>query len=181
MGFTSTDSQPQTVQKTTQPEDPHAMEPSPAELQEFLATETDMSTAEIANKVAGIQNEIQFLDDVAAHYLIGQRLDIDIAAAFETKQQDYSLDLANVRPEMTVTTTATISSVDVADPENKDWTRQDVVLEDDSGTLTLVLWNENIRSDLSEDDTVKLVDCWGKEHRGNVQVSLGKSGRIELI
>ena len=54
------------------------------------------------------------------------------------------------------------------------------ILEDESGSITLTLWNEEIES-LNAGDKVKLSNGWVSEFRGEKQISTGKFGQIEIL
>ncbi len=56
----------------------------------------------------------------------------------------------------------------------------DATLQDESGTITLTLWGDDI-SRYSVGQKVRLTDGWVKDFRGKLQVSMGRSGRIEII
>lgn len=52
--------------------------------------------------------------------------------------------------------------------------------EDDSGKVTVTLWNEDIDK-YSVGDTLKITKGWASEYQGNVSVSSGKFGQIEKV
>ncbi len=54
------------------------------------------------------------------------------------------------------------------------------VLEDESGSITLTLWNEEIES-LNAGDKIKLSNGWVSEFRGEKQISTGKFGQLEVL
>lgn len=54
------------------------------------------------------------------------------------------------------------------------------ILEDESGSITLTLWNEEIES-LNTGDKIKLSNGWVSEFRGEKQISTGKFGQIETL
>lgn len=54
------------------------------------------------------------------------------------------------------------------------------ILEDESGSITLTLWNEEIDS-LNAGDKIKLSNGWVSEFRGEKQISTGKFGQIETL
>ncbi len=53
-------------------------------------------------------------------------------------------------------------------------------LQDDSGTILLTLWNDDIEK-VGLGDTIKVVNGWCAEFRGERQLSSGKFGSIELV
>ncbi|MFH1450368.1 MAG: SOSS complex subunit B family protein [archaeon] len=50
-------------------------------------------------------------------------------------------------------------------------------LKDDSGEITLTLWNEDIEK-VGEGDKISIIDGWVSEWQGNKQISTGRSGKI---
>jgi replication factor A1 len=54
------------------------------------------------------------------------------------------------------------------------------VLEDDSGSIKLTLWNDDI-SRFKEGDSIRIVNGFVNEFQGEIQLTSGKFGRIEKI
>lgn len=54
------------------------------------------------------------------------------------------------------------------------------VLKDDSGQVTLTLWNEQVE-DFNVGDKVKLTNGYAKEWQGDKQLSTGKFGKLEKL
>jgi replication factor A1 len=54
------------------------------------------------------------------------------------------------------------------------------VLEDDSGTITLVLWGEEVDK-INEGDNVKIENGYVKEWNGSMQLSIGKFGKLTVV
>ena len=52
-------------------------------------------------------------------------------------------------------------------------------LKDDSGSVTLTLWNEQV-DQVNVDDQVQITDGIVNEWQGNLQVSTGRSGKLEV-
>lgn len=53
-------------------------------------------------------------------------------------------------------------------------------LKDDSGEVTLTLWNEQC-DQVKPGDTVAIHNGWVSEYRGELQLSTGKFGQLELV
>lgn len=53
-------------------------------------------------------------------------------------------------------------------------------IKDDSGTVSLTLWNEEIDR-VEEGDTLKIENAYVKEWRGNLQVNTGRNGSFEVL
>ena len=51
-------------------------------------------------------------------------------------------------------------------------------IKDDSGEMTLTLWNDEIDA-VNQGDHIKITDGWVKEWNGNLQISAGRNGKIE--
>ena len=52
--------------------------------------------------------------------------------------------------------------------------------KDDSGEVSVSLWNEQI-DQVNEGDKVKISNGWCSEFRGQLQVSTGKQGALEVL
>ena len=57
---------------------------------------------------------------------------------------------------------------------------QQIDAEDDSGSATITLWNEQVGT-FAAGETVKITKGWCKEYQGQMQVSSGKFGTLEKI
>lgn len=55
-----------------------------------------------------------------------------------------------------------------------------VTLKDDSGTMTLVLWNDNIDK-VSEGSRIKITNGYVNTWQDKPQLTLGKFGTIEVL
>ena len=58
---------------------------------------------------------------------------------------------------------------------------KEVLIADDSGSCILSLWGFNEGNDLSAGMVIKISDGWAKEWQGQVQLSLGRSGKYEIL
>ena len=56
----------------------------------------------------------------------------------------------------------------------------DATLKDDSGKITLTLWNEQVRQ-VSVGDKIKIENGYAKSFRDVLQLSTGKSGTLTVI
>jgi replication factor A1 len=56
----------------------------------------------------------------------------------------------------------------------------DATLQDDTGTITLTLWGDDI-SRYSVGQKIKITDGWVKDFRGKLQISAGRSGTITIL
>ena len=53
-------------------------------------------------------------------------------------------------------------------------------LQDDSGTVALTLWNDEVGT-VKEGDSVKITGGWANEFQGKISISAGKFGKMEVI
>jgi ssDNA-binding replication factor A large subunit len=58
---------------------------------------------------------------------------------------------------------------------------KEVLIADETGSSILSLWGFNEGNDLSAGMVIKIVDGWAKEWRGQIQLSLGRSGKYEIM
>ena len=57
----------------------------------------------------------------------------------------------------------------------------DAVCEDsDGGKITVSLWNEDVDK-VSVDDSIRITNGWARQFRGNLQVSAGRFGKLEVV
>jgi replication factor A1 len=54
------------------------------------------------------------------------------------------------------------------------------VIEDDSGTIVLVLWGEQA-DNVNEGDTVKIENGYVKDWNNSLQLSVGKYGKLTVL
>ncbi|MFT4313079.1 MAG: OB-fold nucleic acid binding domain-containing protein, partial [Candidatus Woesearchaeota archaeon] len=52
--------------------------------------------------------------------------------------------------------------------------------KDDSGSVTLTLWNDDINK-VKTGDTIKITKGWAGEYQGKIQLSAGKFGTLEVL
>jgi len=55
-----------------------------------------------------------------------------------------------------------------------------VIIKDESGTIKLTLWNDDIDK-INQGDTIKLTNGWCSEYKSEKQLSTGKFGKIEVL
>ena len=56
----------------------------------------------------------------------------------------------------------------------------EATLKDDTGEITLVLWNRQI-NEYNPGDRVRITNGYVNEFRGNLQLNIGRMGKIEKI
>ncbi len=58
---------------------------------------------------------------------------------------------------------------------------KEVLVADETATAILSLWGFNEGTDLAAGKVIKIEDGWAKEWQGKVQISLGRSGKYEIL
>lgn len=97
------------------------------------------------------------------------------------------MKLSEVEPEKNVTELI-VRIVSVASPKmittkyGKKTQLTEVLVSDEPGSSAILsLWGFGEGADLSAGKVIKIIDGWAKEWRGNIQLSLGRSGRYEEL
>ena len=57
----------------------------------------------------------------------------------------------------------------------------EVLVADGTGRVILSLWGFGEGAKISAGKVIKITDGWAKEWKGKIQLSLGRSGRIEVV
>ncbi len=57
----------------------------------------------------------------------------------------------------------------------------EVLVADDTGTAILSIWGFKEGKGLLAGKVIKITDGWAKEWKGKVQLSLGRSGKFEML
>ena len=58
---------------------------------------------------------------------------------------------------------------------------KEVLIADETGSVILSLWGFKEGQDLSGGIIIKITDGWAKEWNGKIQLSLGRSGKYEVM
>lgn len=94
------------------------------------------------------------------------------------------MDLSSLKAgQGSVTLEAEVVSVDAVREINKYGRKLRVAnanIKDDSGTMTLVLWNDQIDL-VKEGDTIKIENGYVNEWQGALQLTLGKFGKMTVL
>ncbi|MFX1484261.1 MAG: hypothetical protein ACFFCP_13860 [Promethearchaeota archaeon] len=97
------------------------------------------------------------------------------------------MKLSEVEPEKNVTELV-VRVVSVAPPKmimtkyGKKTQLTEVLVSDEPGSSAILsLWGFGEGAGLSAGKVIKIIDGWAKEWRGNIQLSLGRSGRFEEL
>ncbi len=91
--------------------------------------------------------------------------------------------IASLRANANATIDATITAISA--PRDVTTSRgpsrvADATLQDETGTISLTLWGGDIEK-YSVGQKIRITDGWVKDFRGKLQVSMGRSGRIEVL
>lgn len=79
--------------------------------------------------------------------------------------------------------TVTVTHVDQAREFEKPGSKGKVAkatIHDETGTCKLSLWNEQI-DQIKQGQKIKITNGWADEYKGEIQVTSGKFGKIEVI
>ena len=90
--------------------------------------------------------------------------------------------IASLRANSNATIDATITAISpVRDVSTSRGPSQvaDATLQDETGTITLTLWGEDTKK-YTVGQKVRISDGWVKEYRGKLQISMGRSGTIQI-
>ena len=91
--------------------------------------------------------------------------------------------IATLKANMNATIDAKITAI--SEPRDVSTSRgpskvADATLQDDTGTITLTLWGDDITK-YSVGQRVQITDGWVKDFRGKLQVSMGRTGKIAVV
>jgi len=90
--------------------------------------------------------------------------------------------IASLQANQNATIDATITAISaVRDVTTSRGASQvaDATLQDETGTITLTLWGEDTKR-YSVGQKIRITDGWVKDFRGKLQISMGRSGKIEV-
>jgi len=63
---------------------------------------------------------------------------------------------------------------------NETYRVADAIIKDDTGTIKLTLWNEQINQ-VNVDDTVKIENGYIRSFRGEIQLNIGRYGKLTIL
>ena len=151
-----------------------------------IADKTDLSKEEVKKLIEEKQTELSDLvSPEGAAYIVGKELGVNLLK--ETKRQ---LKIRNIVSGMrsvdVVGRIVGISDKRDFEKNGKSGSVKNVLIGDETGTVRLSLWNDEIglfeNLQLKEGDVVGIKGCYVKEdNRGNNEMRLGKTSRIEKI
>jgi len=142
---------------------------------------------EIKKMIKDKQRELSDLvSEEGAAYIVGRELGVELIK--DTKRE---LKVANIVPEMrNVDIVARIASIFEPREFNKNGKKgmvSSIILSDESGTIRLPLWNDEVSliasNGLKQNDLIEVSGAWAKKdtYRDGVELRLGKRGRIKKL
>jgi len=63
---------------------------------------------------------------------------------------------------------------------NETYRVADAIIQDETGTVKLTLWNDQINQ-VNIDDTVKIENGYIKSFRGEIQLNIGRYGKLSVM
>ena len=63
---------------------------------------------------------------------------------------------------------------------NETYKVADALIEDDTGTIKLTLWNERIEQ-VNIDDSVAIENGYITSYRGEIQLNIGRYGKLSIV
>ena len=63
---------------------------------------------------------------------------------------------------------------------NETYRVADAIIQDETGTIKLTLWNEQI-DEVNVDDTVKIENGYIRSFRGEIQLNAGRYGKLSVV
>ena len=63
---------------------------------------------------------------------------------------------------------------------NETYRVADAIIKDDTGTIKLTLWNEQI-DEVNVDDRVKIENGYIRSFRGEIQLNVGRYGKLSVV
>jgi ssDNA-binding replication factor A large subunit len=157
------------------------------ELVSEISGKSGKSEDEVRQLIKDKQVELSNLvSEEGAAYIVGRELGVELIK--ETKRQ---LKISNIVPDMrNVDIVARVASVfDVREFEKNGKKGQvsSMILADDTGTIRLPLWNDEVSLMTSlgirQNDVVEVTGAWAKRdsYRDGVELRLGKRGKIKVV
>jgi len=156
------------------------------ELISEIAGKSGRSSGDVKELVLEKQAELSGLVSAeGAAYIVGRELGVDLI-----KDSRRNLKINNVLPDMrNVDITAVVVSVFEPreyDSKGKKGVVAGVILGDETGTVRLPLWNEEVKLisslGISQNDAVRISGAWAKkDSRGGVELRLGRKGMLKKL
>ncbi|MGP8078837.1 MAG: SOSS complex subunit B family protein [Thermoplasmata archaeon] len=99
-----------------------------------------------------------------------------------TESKPPAMFIADLRPSKVATIEATVTALEpTREIDTRDGGKKKVrngKLKDATGEISLVLWGAEVDL-VAEGDRVAIIEGWVSDYRGNPQLSLGRTGKLE--
>jgi OB-fold nucleic acid binding domain. len=95
----------------------------------------------------------------------------------EIKVKDVKKGMENITLVLRVVSIGDVRTVNTKYGESKVAT---AIVEDDTGRINLTLWRDQINK-IKEGDRIKIEGAFVREFRGELNLNVGKSGRITVL
>jgi DNA polymerase III alpha subunit len=162
-----------------------AEEPTEDEFIAYITEEADLDEQTVRDQAATFMDNIQFLSGTTSLYLVARDHGLSPAEAFGTKDYDQSLQITNLQQDMNdVVLEAKVTDRFLHNPDDEDWRFLKITLEDETGSIDVMLWNEQI----DEYDTLATVGATIRISHGytdtynrKLQVKLGDRASIARL
>ncbi len=157
------------------------------ELVKEISGKTGKSGEEIMGMIKDKQTELSNLvSEEGAAYIIGRELGVELVK--ETRRQ---LKINNIVPDMRnvdiVARVAGVFDVREFEKNGKKGQVSSMILADDTGTIRLPLWNDEVSLMTSlgirQNDVLEVTGAWAKKdtYRDGIELRLGKRGKIKVV
>lgn len=157
------------------------------ELVSEISGKTEKSEEEIKKLIKDKQVELSDLvSEEGAAYIVGRELGVELIK--DTKRE---LKIANIVPDMrnvdVVARVAGVFDVREFEKNGKKGKVSSLILSDDTGTIRLPLWNDEVNLvsslELKQNDTIEVTGAWAKKdnYKGGAELRLGKRGKIKIV
>ncbi len=157
------------------------------ELVSEISGKAGKTEEEIKTMIKDKQVELSDLvSEEGAAYIVGRELGVELIK--DTKR---NLKITNIVSDMRnvdiVARVATVFDVREFEKNGKKGMVSSIILSDDTGTIRLPLWNDEVSLvsslGLKQNDTVEVTGAWAKKdtYRDGVELRLGKMGKIKIV
>ncbi|MBI5347314.1 MAG: DUF2240 family protein [Candidatus Aenigmarchaeota archaeon] len=144
---------------------------------ENIAKKAGIGKEEVREMVSEKYKELsEMISEEGAAYIVAKELGIN--------KEKRGIKISDIKPNMRVEMAAKIIGENTRDfsTANGKGRVQNLILADDSGTVRMVLWNEEIdRYELKKNDVIMLRGYAKEDSKGGAELRLGKYGIMEKV
>jgi replication factor A1 len=157
------------------------------ELVSEISGKTGKNEEEIRGMIKDKQVELSNLvSEEGAAYIVGRELGVELV-----KEAKRVLKISNIVPEMRnvdiVARVATVFDTREFEKNGKKGQVSSIILADDTGTIRLPLWNDEVSLmsslGIRRNDVVEVTGAWARKdsYKDTVELRLGKRGKIKVV